>query len=404
MVGGIGLRKERKGNKWHASASGRPPLLAATRTRASVIHLRALRLSLSALNIPAKRAFHRYHYHLCRLLNPPFNTRRTNSLPIFARNLVDPQPVFTRGPPKSPAHARPKRGHSPHLLLAHHAVSDLESALLLRAARVTHVVSVLEEKARMPSIIPHPPSHTLHVPLADAPFAEPAGALGPMVAWEVLEGMEELQGAEVLEGAETDMFRDDACTSDAAFSGDAASRGSPDAACCGSPKWPSSGSPEWDGQDFFREVGFPANGEGKNVYLAQRGRRGGASRCVAARQRALWKEFRIIIIAPGFPSSASCTGLSESLRSESGITPTNFKTRTPAPALLRPCGTSKTRIITPISLPPPAPLIAIPTAAAPRPGGARAHLRAPELRLLQAAGRVGGGGCGWVSFFVEGDG
>ncbi|KAJ7661087.1 protein-tyrosine phosphatase-like protein [Mycena rosella] len=68
---------------------------------------------------------------------------------------------------------------TPHL-----SISDLafaEDAALLRAARITHVVSVLGERAQIPAHIP--PTHRLHVPLADAPFAELVGALGAVVEW-----------------------------------------------------------------------------------------------------------------------------------------------------------------------------------------------------------------------------
>ncbi|KAJ7443143.1 hypothetical protein FB451DRAFT_1437818 [Mycena latifolia] len=69
-------------------------------------------------------------------------------------------------------------------LTPHISIGDLafaEDPELLKREGVTHVVSVCGGRVHIP---PHiPPSHRLHVPLADAPFAELVGALGPVVRW-----------------------------------------------------------------------------------------------------------------------------------------------------------------------------------------------------------------------------
>ncbi|KAJ7029459.1 hypothetical protein C8F04DRAFT_41017 [Mycena alexandri] len=70
------------------------------------------------------------------------------------------------------------------LITPHLAIADLafaERADLLEREGVTHVVSVLGERAQIPPSIPS--SNRLHVPLDDAPFAELVGALGPVVSW-----------------------------------------------------------------------------------------------------------------------------------------------------------------------------------------------------------------------------
>ncbi|KAJ7626200.1 protein-tyrosine phosphatase-like protein [Roridomyces roridus] len=79
------------------------------------------------------------------------------------------------GPPLSPSYT---------LITPHLAIADLdfaENEEQLRRAGVTHVVSVVGGRVHIPEHIP--PTHRLHVPLSDAPFAELVGALGPVVDW-----------------------------------------------------------------------------------------------------------------------------------------------------------------------------------------------------------------------------
>ncbi|KAJ7112668.1 protein-tyrosine phosphatase-like protein [Mycena epipterygia] len=261
------------------------------------------------------------------------------------------RPNSTGLSPHTPTHATP----APNVAIPpisfsritpHLSVSDLafaESAPLLRAARVTHVVSVLEGKAHIPPLIP--PSHTLHVPLTDAPFAELVGALGPVVAWvaEVLRGtevlpMEEvLEGMEVLEGAETEVLDcDTALKPDAAFSG---------------------GADLAHSQTFFGEDGFAGsvygngdgdgNGEGNPVHILIHCAQGiSRSPAVAAallvalplvsvRACSSLSEPESVLSSsppPVCPSSTSCAALSESPRSGYPASPTSTK---PTPPLLR---------------------------------------------------------------------
>ncbi|KAJ7720748.1 hypothetical protein DFH07DRAFT_784290 [Mycena maculata] len=121
------------------------------------------------------------------------------SAPSFSPSSPSPPPVpssasvlTAAGPaessaPSAPAPAlepytSPRPSYSP--ITPHLSISDLafaEDASLLRKAGVTHVVSVVGGRVHIP---PHiPAAHRLHVPLADAPFAELVGALGPVVAW-----------------------------------------------------------------------------------------------------------------------------------------------------------------------------------------------------------------------------
>ncbi|KAK7038560.1 hypothetical protein R3P38DRAFT_2770793 [Favolaschia claudopus] len=83
-----------------------------------------------------------------------------------------PSPLLASSPP-SHSHI------TPHIIIADLAFA--ESANLLEREGVTHVVSVLRERAQIPALIPA--SNRLHVPLDDAPFAELVGLLGPVVRW-----------------------------------------------------------------------------------------------------------------------------------------------------------------------------------------------------------------------------
>ncbi|KAJ7766251.1 hypothetical protein B0H16DRAFT_1454135 [Mycena metata] len=126
------------------------------------------------------------------LPTPGLSTPSSTDSPTFTPGLQSPtsptlSPIAFSYPRAGQNRRRFPTARSPpsfSLITPHLAIADLafaESADLLERAGVTHVVSVLGERAQIPSSIP--PSHCLHVPLDDAPFAELVGALGPVVTW-----------------------------------------------------------------------------------------------------------------------------------------------------------------------------------------------------------------------------
>ncbi|KAJ7641975.1 protein-tyrosine phosphatase-like protein [Roridomyces roridus] len=108
------------------------------------------------------------------LANPP---------PPASSNFTAPTVISPQHEP-SASDSRPPLSPSYTLITPHLAIADLdfaENEEQLQRAGVTHVVSVVDGRVHIPEHIP--PTHRLHVPLSDAPFAELVGALGPVVDW-----------------------------------------------------------------------------------------------------------------------------------------------------------------------------------------------------------------------------
>ncbi|KAJ7113200.1 protein-tyrosine phosphatase-like protein [Mycena epipterygia] len=169
---------------------------------------RTLHLSLSILNIPAPGAHGPKKTHTYSASAPciSYSILKSCSGSASRSNCTSPSPStiletasFSLPPPNpssreiaplalnfgpSPSSNFIEQPWSYSRITPHFSISDLafaETPELLHAAGITHVISVLDERVIIPPNIP--PTHRLHVPLPDLPFAELVAALGPIVRW-----------------------------------------------------------------------------------------------------------------------------------------------------------------------------------------------------------------------------